>query len=621
VEPPRDADRTAGGLRLVVPFAPGRATHLHAAGGEWFRSSVASIALSPTNAGVLWHSAQRYGGGIKPYAEDFGKNVMTVGSFRPYVWVGDAQRGLAFMADNDHGWVPDDTRAVPAQEVVRGEGAGFRVQALAPNSPTPEPRTLNPSSVCLVLNLVARPFTFDRPREIVLSLQATPVKPLPDDFRARAARLSMITAFPGAYDDKSPYAGWSWDGQMFVIAGGLPGVPGADKREGVWLFGLPGSCPYPLNWDLNIARKTGMKAFHGRDWIFTPYQSLLNVMTFPEVDDPRMPPGKQVGDVYGYLYPHMSQGHMEHGNPSIADVDIEYRLWCYRHWIRRVGLEGFYFDQTEPVLAANPRAGFGYALDLPDRPALDGRIQPGYRVTGMRQMFKRLRALFVEEGRYPTHIYLHTTDANMIGAYAFADYFLEGENEPRITKDYPWISEKIPPERMQAIHNAAGKWGVGMTQLEMIESSAWTPLIWRSLSGWLWLHECEGSHHNAMPQAGLDLARPAEFLPYWDASVAAALTTGDPQVFASAWRQDTNLIVLVYNRSADERPEQAVRLDPAALGLRGTAERWRVVDLEGEKSDPELVGSPLVHEVKDGWITVRAQLKPHNYRLFVVGEP
>ena len=38
------------------------ATHLHAAGGEWFRSSVASIALSPTNTGVLWHSAQRYAG-------------------------------------------------------------------------------------------------------------------------------------------------------------------------------------------------------------------------------------------------------------------------------------------------------------------------------------------------------------------------------------------------------------------------------------------------------------------------------------------------------------------------------------------------------------------------------
>ena len=236
----------------------------------------------------------------------------------------------------------------------------------------------------------------------------------------------------------------------------------------------------------------------------------------------------------------------------------------------------------------------------------------------MRQMFKRLHALFVEEGHFPTHIYLHTTDADMVSAYAFADYFLEGENEPRITKDYPWISEKIPPERMQAVHNGAGKWGVGMTQLEMIESSAWTPIIWRSLGGWLWLHEREGSHHTGLPQAGLDLKRPAEFLPYWDAAVAAALTTGDPQVFASAWRQDTNLIVLVYNRTSDERPEQSIRVDPKALGLKATSGGWVVRDLEADKPDVALVGNPLTYEGKDGHLTVRAPLKSHNYRLFMV---
>jgi len=74
---------------------------------------------------------------------------MTAGSFRPYVWIGNAERGLAFMADNDQGWVPDDSRKVPAIEVVR---AGTQVQ--------------------LVLNLVARPFTFEKPREITFSLQA-----------------------------------------------------------------------------------------------------------------------------------------------------------------------------------------------------------------------------------------------------------------------------------------------------------------------------------------------------------------------------------------------------------------------------------------------------------------
>ena len=37
---------------------------------------------------------------------------MTVGDFKPYVWIGGPNRGLAFMADNDRGWVPDDEKKV-----------------------------------------------------------------------------------------------------------------------------------------------------------------------------------------------------------------------------------------------------------------------------------------------------------------------------------------------------------------------------------------------------------------------------------------------------------------------------------------------------------------------------
>jgi hypothetical protein len=223
----------------------------------------------------------------------------------------------------------------------------------------------------------------------------------------------MGSAFPG---QRSRETGWAWTGQMYSIQ------DDADPAKASWLFGLPGSAPYPLNWDMSKwyqgeSDKTarGEGSFHGGSrWIYTPYQSQLNVMTFPEVDDPRMPPGKQVSDVYGYLYPHMSQGHLEHGNPSMAQVDVDYRLWCYRNWIRHVGLKGMYFDQTEPVLAANPKAGFGYVLDLPDRPALDGKVQPGYGLTRVRDFYKRLRTLFVEHGVDEPYIWIHSTDANVV---------------------------------------------------------------------------------------------------------------------------------------------------------------------------------------------------------------
>ena len=68
--------------------------------------------------------------------------------------------------------MPDETKAVSAIEVER---------------------TAN--DVSLILNLVARPFAFTQPREVVFNLQATPVRPLPDDFRQRRFHILGTMAF------------------------------------------------------------------------------------------------------------------------------------------------------------------------------------------------------------------------------------------------------------------------------------------------------------------------------------------------------------------------------------------------------------------------------------------
>ena len=566
-------------LRLVIPLKPDHATHLHAAAGEWFRSSVSSIALG-TNQGVLWHSGQNHGGGIKPHGDGFGR-LMTVGNFKPYVWVGGPNRGIAFMADNDQGWVPDDTKKMPAIEVTRQD-----------------------REVGLILNLVARPFVFDKPREISFSLQATPIRPVPDDFRFRRKKLNMASAFTGELGGRG---GWTWCGGMFNIDDGKGGKQ--------WLFGLPASAPYRVNWDIAqwYQEQADQGGFHGGDWVNTPYQSQLNVMTFPEADDPRMSPGKQVGDVYGYIYPHMSHGHLEHGNASIAQPDLDYRLYCYNAWIKTVGLEGMYFDQTEPVLSANPKAGFGYRLDLHDRPDLDGKVQPGYGLTRTRELYKRLRTLFVEHGVDHPYIWIHSTDANMVGAFAFADTLLEGENNPRISESHPWMSEKIPPTRMQAMHNSAGKWGLNMTQLPMIDGKVnhhahpMHNAIKRCWQGWMMLHDVE-PHEGGPKWPGLDLKRRADFLPYWDPAVAAALSTGQDQVFASAWRQDDKLIILVFNRTGDDRSDVTLRAIPEALQIAPEGgNQCVVVDAEDDKE--------LKSAIEDRVVSVTLPVKARDYRM------
>jgi hypothetical protein len=574
---PGDSKVTA--LRFIVPLKPEYATHLHAVAGDWFRSSVSSIALGQKD-GVLWHSGQSHGSRLEPGDKEFGQ-MMTVGNFKPYVWIGSANRGLAFMADNDQGWVPDDTEKTPALEVIRKAG-----------------------QVCLVLNLVALPFAFDRPREIAFSLQATPIKPIPDDFRARRQKLNMGSAFTSPVEGKS---GWSKCGGEFRFEKGI----GIERR----LFGMHAFMPYRVNWD--VAKWFQQQADKG-NWVNTPYQSQLAMASYAEIDDPRMPPGKQVSDVRGYIAPHTAHGTLEHGS-SISQPDLEYRLYNYDNWIKQVGLKGMYFDQTEPLLSANPKAGFGYVIDLHDRPDLNGKVQPGYGVTRARQFYRRLRALFAKYGVDAPYLWLHTTGASMVSAFAFADTFLEGENTPKLSEEHPWISEKIPPARMQAIHNSPGKWGINMTQLPMLDitvSSRTHPthnLIKRCWHGWFMLHDVE-PHSHGMQWAGLDLNRRAVFLPYWDRQVAAALSTGHDQVFASAYRQDNKLIVIVFNCIGDDLPGVALSITPAVPGLEvNTGRPFRVVGSEKEETG-------LDAKTKDGTVTVPLPVKARGYRMIVVGQ-
>lgn len=109
--------------------------------GENKRKNNTAIALSEKE-GVLWDSATA------------ARNGIVKGNFLPYVWVGNEDRGLAWMANSDEGWVLDFDE--PCLEVVRrGDQAIFRI------------------------NLLNRPETLDRPIRASFSLQATPVRPRP----------------------------------------------------------------------------------------------------------------------------------------------------------------------------------------------------------------------------------------------------------------------------------------------------------------------------------------------------------------------------------------------------------------------------------------------------------
>jgi hypothetical protein len=133
-------------LKLKVPFANQAAEYVHAC-GEGIRTGFYYGFLPEEERGRIWNCKTVDG------------QPMLKGSFIPYVWVGSPEGGLAWFADSDEGWVPNDS--TPAIEIRRDTD----------------------DSTDFVLNLISEPFTIDAPRTITFAFQASPVKPMHEGWR------------------------------------------------------------------------------------------------------------------------------------------------------------------------------------------------------------------------------------------------------------------------------------------------------------------------------------------------------------------------------------------------------------------------------------------------------
>ncbi len=127
-------------LKLVVPFKEEFAEYIYGK-GEGIRSGFQMGFLAKDKKGRVWDCLS------------VDSQPMVVGSFIPYVWLGNTKAGLCWFADSDEGWNPSST--TPAVE-VRRDGA----------------------SVDMVFNFISESTKLDKPRKIVFAFQASPAKPM-----------------------------------------------------------------------------------------------------------------------------------------------------------------------------------------------------------------------------------------------------------------------------------------------------------------------------------------------------------------------------------------------------------------------------------------------------------
>lgn len=129
-------------ISLNIPLRESLARYMHAV-GDGLRSNYAGSV--PRGEGRVWDSSKA-------------AKQEIVGTFYPYLWVGDGQRGLCWFADTDRDWVLDDR--TPAVELVREKGV-----------------------LSMRVHFITRPGPLTRKHRIVFGLQATPTKPMPEGWR------------------------------------------------------------------------------------------------------------------------------------------------------------------------------------------------------------------------------------------------------------------------------------------------------------------------------------------------------------------------------------------------------------------------------------------------------
>ncbi len=348
---PRKAPVYIDAMRLNTVLPAARALFTHTATDYYWNSQKDNELIwpnsfkgwTPTAPGV-YHTNQQ--------------NLADMSRFMPVVVFSDNDRGLQWFAQNPSGWQVDFN--FPLQELIRDPNGDVRLQC----------------------NLANKPFLLDKPIEITFGLDATPVKPLPADWRT-----IYVNYAPGPYKP-GVNIWWNW-----------PDGAGKDARKGNFNI-----CPADIagyTKALEGFRKAGVKV--------APFTNAHVLFAHPPDTD----------ETFNHILGAETNNDGWIGMPSGGFRDY----WAYQlnRWMDGDGMDAIYIDESFLIADVNASllSGCGYIK-------ADGTHGAGYNLLGTREQLKRTRQMLIDHHKRPI-VWLHTTESMYPNVWAFADIVSDGE--------------------------------------------------------------------------------------------------------------------------------------------------------------------------------------------------
>lgn len=373
-------------LDLVIPLASERATLMNAITDE---TRIHWLGAVPPPIGTVWRSI------------DAPRRQLDSG-FVPYLWVGDEERGLAWLAEStsDFWFAPGTSMA----ELRRRAGA-----------------------VELVVHFASQPGPLGRERTLEFALQATPVKPRPE--KPGSWRLWQLACDAGdQFIGICPLpAGFYWGTETRY-----GNVSPRDGGESVfrWMVDarrerslVPPIDAWIERWRVSNPDRAEVKA---------SLEYTMRVLALPSraavvyMNAQGTAFGPEFA-VYGDEWRPAPFGDREGGDePPVRELGVipraSYRDRLLFHLDRLLAsgaADGVFFDNTYLRASFDDRIGAAYRGD-------DGRLHPGVEIFAMRELLRRAQMLVYERrGAWWNVAHLTTTPISAI--HGWAGMSLDGE--------------------------------------------------------------------------------------------------------------------------------------------------------------------------------------------------
>ncbi len=452
-------------------------------------------------------------------------------SFREVVWAGNTERGLCWFAESMENW-------------PIGSEAG--IQSLTADGE-------------MRVKLGDRPRNLERPLRVIFGVQATPMRPKPENSRAMADRGKIHWQWFWGAGQYYPFQ----DDHIEVARTQVETMRAAGKEvmpcSSIRFYGQYRFHVGPLG------ENTDPGLMHLENLLFRDTWAISSVqLPAHQIPARHTAPGTWYGKKF------QPQGLASYC-PASAYQDLY--LWRLKKLIDDTGLGAIYLDQPMTD-CANSHHGCGY-IDY------KGDWRADVPIFAQRRMMKRMYQLF-HEAHGKTFIKWHASNQLVPPVISFIDIFWDGENYgsgPH--KVFEFYSKVLPPGRMQAEHTGL-PFGFSADLLPEFETRyAATPASPRDMMGLFMVHDgAVSAVHTTHPRLvrylqDQRLAMPVDTMQtlyYWQKEPRRRVV---PEVVHSILYHDESQALLILHNWGDEPVEAEV-----ALGL--LPPNWSVSPLPGQ---------------------------------------